>query len=144
MSTCRHLSPCFYPIARLRHRHEDPKPLDDGVILSEAEFDSMSKQNVQRWVSAHIIPVSPLPRHGRSRVAHRSPPVWQSQISLASDGEYETLLSGKNVTFTVSGGDKNTPEWTHVVLDGSVRLLGMKEVSSPSIRFGIGATGCWR
>ena len=31
--------------------------MDDGVILSEAEFDNLSKQNVERWVSAHIIPV---------------------------------------------------------------------------------------
>ena len=32
--------------------------MDDGVILSEAEFDNLSKQNVERWVSAHVIPVS--------------------------------------------------------------------------------------
>ena len=46
--------------------HEASHPLDDGVILSEAEFDAMSKKNVERWVSAHIIPVSTL---------HVSPPL---------------------------------------------------------------------
>ena len=45
------------------------------------------------------------------------------------NGEYETLLSGKNVTFTVAKRDPDTPEWTRALLDGSVRLIGMKEVS---------------
>jgi hypothetical protein len=32
--------------------------MDGGVITeSEEEFDARSKTNVQRWVSAHIIPV---------------------------------------------------------------------------------------
>ncbi|KAI1793041.1 hypothetical protein LXA43DRAFT_1092960 [Ganoderma leucocontextum] len=97
-------------IALPRKPHEDSQPLDDGVILSEAEFDAMSKKNVERWVSAHIIPRSP--------------------ISLATDGEYATLLSGKNVTFTFTKGDANTPEWTHALLDGSVHLIDMKEASN--------------
>ena len=45
------------------------------------------------------------------------------------NGEYETLLSGKNVTFTIAKRDPDTPEWTRALLDGSVRLIGMKEVS---------------
>ncbi len=45
------------------------------------------------------------------------------------DGEYETLLSGKNVTFTLAKADPNTPEWTRTLLDGSVHLIDMKEVS---------------
>ena len=49
---------------------------------------------------------------------------------MASGAEYETLLPGKNVTFTAAGGDKDAPEWARMVLDGSVRLIGMKEVSS--------------
>ncbi|TBU29778.1 hypothetical protein BD309DRAFT_654693 [Dichomitus squalens] len=97
-------------IALPRKPHEDPKPLDDGVILSEAEFDTISKQNVERWVSAHIIPQSP--------------------ISLTSDGEFETLLSGRNVTFTVVDGDSNAPEWRRALLDGSVHLTDMKEASN--------------
>lgn len=39
------------------HSHEGPEPIREGVILSEAEFDDLSKKNVERWVSAHIIPV---------------------------------------------------------------------------------------
>ncbi|RDX46784.1 hypothetical protein OH76DRAFT_1406638 [Lentinus brumalis] len=97
-------------VALPRKPHEGPKPIDDGVILTEAEFDNMSKKNVERWVSAHIIPKSP--------------------ISLTSDGEFETLLDGKNVTFKHIDGDSTAPEWTRVVLDGSVRLTGKKEASN--------------
>ncbi len=49
------------------HRHEGSKPIDDGVILTEAEFDNMSTKNVERWVSAHIIPVS-IHYFGRDRL----------------------------------------------------------------------------
>ena len=31
---------------------------DTDVVLTEAELDAVSKKNVERWVSAHIIPVS--------------------------------------------------------------------------------------
>ena len=54
----------------------------------------------------------------------------QSPIPLGSDGEFETLLPGKNVSFTATDGDNNTPDWTHALLDGSVHLTDMKEVSS--------------
>lgn len=38
-------------------RHQGTTPVDDTVI-SESEFESISKENVERWVSAHIVPVS--------------------------------------------------------------------------------------
>ncbi|KAI0800607.1 hypothetical protein C8Q74DRAFT_1214484 [Fomes fomentarius] len=98
-------------IALPRKPHEGTKPVDDGVVLSEVEFDSLSKENVERWVSAHIVPKYP--------------------ISLSLDGEYETLLAEKNVTFTIiDDGDKDAPEWSRVLLDGSVRLTGVKEASN--------------
>jgi len=31
--------------------------IDDGVEISEEEFDSQSKSNVEHWVSVHVIPV---------------------------------------------------------------------------------------
>jgi len=31
--------------------------VDDGVEISEEEFDSQSKSNVEHWVSVHVIPV---------------------------------------------------------------------------------------
>ncbi|KAI0778835.1 hypothetical protein BD413DRAFT_465285 [Trametes elegans] len=90
--------------------HEGPKPIEEGVILSEAEFDNLSKKNVERWVSAHIIPGSP--------------------VSLTSSGAHRTLLDGKNVSFTALDGDNSTPEWSRVLLDGSVHLTAMKEASN--------------
>lgn len=38
------------------NRHEDPK-IKEGVI-TEQEYDTRSKHNIERWVEAHIIPVS--------------------------------------------------------------------------------------
>ncbi|KAI0354654.1 hypothetical protein OH77DRAFT_1404789 [Trametes cingulata] len=97
-------------IALPRKPHEGPAPIREGVILSEAEFDDLSKKNVERWVSAHIIPASP--------------------ISLATPEGHKTLLGGKNVTFTPTDGDKDAPEWTRVLLDDTVRLTAMKEASN--------------
>lgn len=37
--------------------HEAPVPVDDTVKLSEQEFEERSNNNVERWVSLHIIPV---------------------------------------------------------------------------------------
>ena len=38
-------------------RHQDPVMVDDGIKITEEEFDARSKANVEHWVSAHIIPV---------------------------------------------------------------------------------------
>ncbi|KAI0828812.1 hypothetical protein BC628DRAFT_1337427 [Trametes gibbosa] len=98
-------------IALPRKPHEGPAPIREGVILSEAEFDDLSKKNVERWVSAHIIP--------------------EYLASLLSPAEHRTLLDGKNVTFTaVGGGDPSSPEWTRVVLEGDIRLIAKKEASN--------------
>ncbi|KAH9950948.1 hypothetical protein B0H21DRAFT_818782 [Amylocystis lapponica] len=94
-------------MALARKPHQSPAPVKDGVIISEAEFDRLAKTNVERWVSAHIIPRSP--------------------ISLLPPKTYNTLLEGKNVTFERVDGDESAPEWALVQLDGGVRLTGMKE-----------------
>ncbi|KAE9392709.1 hypothetical protein BT96DRAFT_830276 [Gymnopus androsaceus JB14] len=39
-----------------RKPHQGPPPSD--TVISEEEFDKSSKDNVQRWVEAHVIPVS--------------------------------------------------------------------------------------
>ena len=38
-------------------RHQGMDDADDGVEVSEEEFDSRSKSNVDHWVSVHVIPV---------------------------------------------------------------------------------------
>ncbi|CCL98164.1 uncharacterized protein FIBRA_00158 [Fibroporia radiculosa] len=88
-------------------RHQGPTPPDSGVILPEAEFDTLSRENVERWVSAHIIPKSP--------------------ISLLDPPTHATLLAGKNVSFRFVGGDEGAGEWARVRLEDDVRLVDMKE-----------------
>ncbi|EED85244.1 predicted protein [Postia placenta Mad-698-R] len=97
-------------LARKPSRHEGPAPIKEGVILSEKEYDALSKENVDRWVSAHIIPHSP--------------------ISLLTPGTHETMLDGKNVTFQAVDPDENEPEWTRVRMDDDVRLISMKEAQN--------------
>lgn len=97
-------------MALARKPHEGPAPIKEGVILSEKEYDALSKENVDRWVSAHIIPHSP--------------------ISLLTPGTHETMLDGKNVTFQAVDPDENEPEWTRVRMDDDVRLISMKEAQN--------------
>ncbi|KAH9829439.1 uncharacterized protein C8Q71DRAFT_790200 [Rhodofomes roseus] len=95
-------------MALARKPHEGPAPVKDGAIISEAEFDALSKENVVRWVSAHIIPQSP--------------------ISVTSSQPYHTMLQEKNVTFTQVDSDESKPDWSRVRLNDDVRLIDMTEV----------------
>lgn len=97
-------------MALARKPHEGPAPIKDGVILPEEQFDAMSKENVKRWVSAHIIPRSP--------------------ISLLSSDSYDTLLAGKSVSFEEVSDDENAEDWQRVRLNDGVRLLGIKEAQN--------------
>ncbi|GLB43747.1 putative protein with four repeated domains in the Fasciclin I family of proteins, present in many other contexts [Lyophyllum shimeji] len=82
-------------------------PSDEGIHISEEEFDKLSKQNVERWVSAHIVPKSP--------------------ISLESE-EQPTMLDGKSISFTpITKNDGQGPEWSRVTLEDGVRIVDMKE-----------------
>lgn len=42
---------------RLRHRHLGHEPVDGSIEISDEEADRQSQENVERWVSAHIVPV---------------------------------------------------------------------------------------
>ncbi|KAH9932091.1 uncharacterized protein BXZ73DRAFT_90023 [Epithele typhae] len=109
------LVPINKAVIALPHKpHEDPKPQDDTVILTEAEFDNMSKKNVERWISAHIIPRSPI------------------DFASSDPTTFATLLADKNVTFTHVADriHADVPGWARVILDGSVRLIGKKEASN--------------
>jgi len=97
-------------MALSRKPHQGPEPVEPKIDISEQEFETISKKNVERWVSAHIIPRSP--------------------ISLTSQ-TYDTLLAGKSVTFDpIKGSDESKPEWTRVVIEGDSRIIGMKEASN--------------
>jgi len=93
-----------------RKPHESPKHKDrDDIKITEKEFDLQSKQNVERWVSSHIIPKHP--------------------IALNSTEEYPTMLHKKSIKFTPVGDTPNdeVPEWRLVTLEDGVRIVGMKE-----------------
>ncbi|KAJ7722290.1 hypothetical protein DFH07DRAFT_857059 [Mycena maculata] len=91
-------------MALSRKPHQGPAP---DIVITDEEFDSKSKENVERWVSAHIIPQSP----------------------IAFDQTYPTLLDGKTITFTQSKkGD--TDDWSRAVIEGKVHIIGKREASN--------------
>ncbi|TFY71804.1 hypothetical protein EVG20_g1205 [Dentipellis fragilis] len=96
-------------MALTRKPHQDPEPVHDDIEISEQEFDARSKGNVERWVSMHIIPKSP--------------------IELSSQ-TYQTLNDDKKVSFSEAKGSPDAPEWTRVLLDGDVQITKMKEASN--------------
>lgn len=51
-------------------RHEGPKPIEDGTIIFEEEFESKSRENVERWIQAHIVPVRPFISLGYPSLMH--------------------------------------------------------------------------
>ncbi|KAG1793789.1 uncharacterized protein BJ212DRAFT_1571977, partial [Suillus subaureus] len=98
-------------MALARKPHQGPESIEPHIGISEQELDESSRRNVERWVSAHIIP---------SRISLSDAPV-----------SYETLQDGKLVTFNpVSDTKTDSPEWMRVTLEDGVRIIGMKEVSS--------------
>ncbi|KAJ3533617.1 hypothetical protein NM688_g7259 [Phlebia brevispora] len=96
-------------MALARKPHQGPAPDKEGIIISDEEFDLQSKQNVQRWVSAHIIPEAP--------------------ISLTA-GSYATLLDGKSVTVKEVEGKPDSPKWQQVVLNDGIHILSAKEAAN--------------
>ncbi|THG94490.1 hypothetical protein EW026_g6994 [Hermanssonia centrifuga] len=93
-------------MALARKPHQGPEPDNEGVIITEEEFDAQSKKNVERWISAHIIPQSP--------------------ISL-TEGTYSTLLEGHSVDLKEIEGKPDSPEWTRVVLNGVIHIVAAKK-----------------
>ncbi|KIY52519.1 hypothetical protein FISHEDRAFT_35094 [Fistulina hepatica ATCC 64428] len=97
-------------IALPRKPHQGPEPSHGEIQISEEEFAARSKNNVDRWVRAHIIPQSP--------------------ISLV-DVTYGTLLDGKAVSFTTDPrANTDALEWQRVLVDAQTRILSMKEAAN--------------
>jgi len=93
--------------ALARKPHQGPVPVDEGIVITQEEFETRSKQNVLRWISAHIIPTSPVEFDSKT---------------------YETLLDGKSVGFEVlDSGETDAPEWSRVQIDKDMRIIGSKE-----------------
>ncbi|KAL0952186.1 hypothetical protein HGRIS_008798 [Hohenbuehelia grisea] len=116
-------------MALARKPHQGSGRIGDGIEISEEDFDKASKQNVERWISAHVIPVCPRRFTDRSPVAYRIRQLLQqSPISLSPDSRYPTLLHRKSVTFSSApDADPSRPEWTSVLLNGEARIVDKKE-----------------
>nr|GAT53721.1 predicted protein [Mycena chlorophos] len=96
-------------MALARKPHQDPEPIDEGVIITEEEFDARSKTNVERWVSAHLVPQSPITFDGQT---------------------YATLLDGKSLTLTAGKGSTGASDWSHAILGDGIHIVGMREASN--------------
>lgn len=96
------------------------------MTISEEEFDSISKRNVEKWISAHIIPVRSI-RRGLITESF-NPLTQESPITLESK-TYPTLLHRKTVSFTaLPKSDPKAAEWTRVLVNGDVHIIAMREV----------------
>ncbi|KAF7424991.1 hypothetical protein PC9H_010302 [Pleurotus ostreatus] len=96
-----------------RKPHQGPETVSGDVTISEEEFDSISKRNVEKWISAHIIPESPITLESKT---------------------YPTILHRKTVSFTaLPKSDPKAAEWTRVLVNGDVHIIGMKELSLPNL-----------
>ncbi|KAJ7090356.1 hypothetical protein B0H15DRAFT_922498 [Mycena belliarum] len=100
-------------MALSRKPHQGPVPVDTGVVITEQELDARSKENVERWVSAHIIPQSP----------------------ITFDQTYPTLLGGKSITFKLTKKGTDAPEWSRAVIGGNIRITGQREASNGVLLF---------
>lgn len=120
-------------------RNQGPAPLEDGVVLTESEFDTMSKQNVERWVAAHIIPVRRGASPPRPEIACANPLSQHSPISLDTSAAFATLLEGTRITIGVVDGDGDgdddagIPDWARVVVNDDVRITSMHKVRLSSL-----------
>ncbi|KDR85948.1 hypothetical protein GALMADRAFT_53972 [Galerina marginata CBS 339.88] len=91
-------------MALARKPHEGPETKVE-IELSEEQFHKRAKHNVERWVSAHIIPEYPL--------------------SLDSN-QHPTLLERKSISFTPIKGSQGAP-WSRVTLDNGAKIIDKKE-----------------
>ncbi|KAH8094737.1 hypothetical protein BXZ70DRAFT_1034260 [Cristinia sonorae] len=95
-------------MALARKPHQGPAKPDTGIIIAQEEFDRQSKEYVEQWVSAHIIP---------------------SSVTLPSSETYDTMLDGVSITFKDLGG-KEEPAWRRVVINDTVHIITAKEASN--------------
>ncbi|KAH8111865.1 hypothetical protein DFH11DRAFT_1610399 [Phellopilus nigrolimitatus] len=105
-------------MALARKPNQGPAPVEDGTIISEKEFDERSRENCERWVSAHIVPQHP--------------------IRLSPTSQFEALLEG--IVITVSSpdsevhgeveSDSEKPEWARIVLNDNITIASRTEATN--------------
>jgi uncharacterized surface protein with fasciclin (FAS1) repeats len=91
-------------MALSRKPHQGPEETDD-TKFTEEEYDISARRNVERWVSAHIIPEYP--------------------VSFDVQN-HQTLLETKSITFKSTSGHCGA-DWARVTLEDGIRIIGKKE-----------------
>ncbi|KZO94100.1 hypothetical protein CALVIDRAFT_485014 [Calocera viscosa TUFC12733] len=91
------------------HRKPHQGPEGDRVEIT----DDKAKDNVERWVSAHIVPIAP--------------------IDLSSQHPYPTLLDGHHVSFTRES--EGGAEWEQYVVNENIRIVNRAHASNGDIYF---------
>ncbi|KAG8736654.1 hypothetical protein FRC10_009062 [Ceratobasidium sp. 414] len=80
-------------------------PVEDTIeVLTGRERDERARENVARWISAHIVPSHP--------------------IELA--GSHATMLDGKSITFECDG----ERTWENCTLESGVKIVRRVEASN--------------
>ncbi|XP_006453931.1 hypothetical protein AGABI2DRAFT_189261 [Agaricus bisporus var. bisporus H97] len=99
-------------MALSRKPHQGPAHDHNGddVKITEAQYDKQSKENVEQWISAHIISGFHMDFNSK---------------------EYQTLLDNKTISVQpIPKNDGKGPAWTRVTLDGKKHIKSMKEASN--------------
>ncbi|KAJ3834286.1 hypothetical protein F5878DRAFT_728323 [Lentinula raphanica] len=101
-------------MALARKPHQSAQSQDnEDIAISEEELFKQSRDNVQRWVEAHIIPTSPL-------------------TYPAPTTTYDTLLQGKSVTLAsgTAPDAQSDEDWKSVTINEGIRIISMKQASN--------------
>jgi len=98
-------------IALPRKPHQGIKDnnLEEMPNISQAQYDFISKENVEKWVGAHIIP---------------------GYVTLGSEEEtYDTLLPENPITFHLKKEISN-PSWSDYTLGDDTKIIERMEASN--------------
>ena len=119
---------CLLPFILCRHQGQS----DESIRTSEEEFDRQSKRNVERWVSAHIVPVSTICHFSSSLY------IFRQESPIVLESHYRTLLKSKYISFTpIAENDGKEQEWSHVTVEDGIHIIGMKQVRIASKLFNL-------
>ncbi|TDL26343.1 hypothetical protein BD410DRAFT_741606 [Rickenella mellea] len=96
-------------MALARKPHQGPSPIDEDIKITEEEFDARSRQNVENWISAHIIP---------------------SRITLSQGAVYQTLREGCTVTVDLKDPKLDNGKRGNAVFNGNKSIISVREASN--------------
>jgi uncharacterized surface protein with fasciclin (FAS1) repeats len=98
-------------MALARKPHQGP--VESEIKISEVEFDKQSKENVKRWVAAHLV---------------------SGEVEFPSahkTSEFSTLLEGKSVSITWAHPvEEGHDSWSGMELENGSRIIDMKKASN--------------